>query len=78
LSATLQDLSRCSLAVGEFSPVPELLPFPRPLHWLDLARPLHRCFARFFAHPLTMALVWGAFYLLCALMVYGWLLVVML
>jgi hypothetical protein len=62
------------LVTGEFSPVPLSLPIARPWHWLDLARPIYR----WFAHPLTMALVWGAVFLLSAVIAYGWLMVVTL
>jgi hypothetical protein len=65
---------RLALGVGEFSPVTVLLPIARPAHWLDVARPIYR----FFAHPLTMVLVWGAVFVLSALTAYGWLMVVSL
>jgi uncharacterized protein (DUF2062 family) len=74
MSVRLHGTPRLALGVGEFSPVPQILPIARPLHWLDIARPIYR----FFANPLTMAIVWGAVYILSALVACGWLLVVML
>ena len=71
MSAGLQNLSR--LGIGELSPMPEPRCF-RPAHWLDVARPIYRLFA----HPLTMVIVWGAVFVLSALISLGWLLVVLL
>jgi hypothetical protein len=74
MSATLLTVPRLALGIGEFSPVPELLPIPRPAHWLDLARPIFR----FLAHPLTMAIAWVAVFLLSAFSCWMLLMIVLL
>jgi hypothetical protein len=52
----------------------QLLPLPRPAHWLDLARPIYR----FFAHPVTMAVAWTGVFLLSAFSCWMLLMIVLL